>query len=862
MTGGVTYVAPLNVDGSLVATQNTTMPWSMGTPSSPPALAAKVLDLTGNGQADAAGYTPTGYTGTTVPTGTTGTWNVALIGAGSFPDRLQSVTDGNGLTTRWTYTSGNDQTVVSAGPRLAYPTKNVHITTPVVSRMSVDADSSQTAGKTLDTTYKYSGMRTDLRGRGSLGFDTVTSTDVATGIVTATVYSQAFPTIARTVAVTKVGGGVTLHSEATTWATLSTQPGLTILYPYARTQVTTGQDLDGTWLPRTTKQVGTPGGSDGIDAYGSLTAVTTTSVENNGAGDSYQVIQKCTALENRVASQWVLGLCDASTQIASAPSPAAPVTREVSSTFDAFGALQSSTSMPGTSLALTVSYTPDPNVGVPTNIKKTWTDPLDGSVKSPSTALSYDAAWRFPVVVTNALGQSETHGYDAATGQQTSLVDFNHLTTNWKVDAWGRKTEEDRPDGTSSTFAYRRCVDSCGALATHADVVQHWAPGPVQMLAPEESLYDSRGRKLLYRTWNDANTEADTTWGYGDTGDPYTQTLPRYVTDASTGTTTNTLIDILHRPKQVDRTNAQGTGVDTTRYAYSALTTTTTDANVHTRIELLNALGKVKKVTDNNAQSVTYAYDGFGDLLSTTDPVGNVVSMVYDAMGHKISMKDPDLGTWTYVVDAAGHTRQQTDAKSQVAKYTYDLLDRLIQRIETDQEGDWVFDAAANGVGKVAEVYTKNQNGTRDYHRVHQYDALSREKQITVSLDWDYTTLTTYNAYGLPATVTHRRNAIGLTDSTAQVVDALDYNVRGAMSSVVRSGMPAWNLTYDDAAGRVREEMLGNGWVVAHGYNAYTARLETIHTGTTDNGAHDTTPVFQGDTYTYDGVGNLKTRSN
>ena len=893
--GSAIYTAPLNVDGSLVPAENKTMPW-VSIPASTPT--GKGMDVTGDGVGATAGYTPTGYTGTTVPTGNTGTWTVSLMGAGSFPDRLQSVTDGNGLTTRWTYTSGNDSTVVSAGPRLAYPTKNVHITTPVVSKMSVDADSAQTAGKTLDTTYTYSGMRMDLRGRGSLGFDTVKSTDVATGIVTTTQYSQAFPTIARTTAVTKVGGGVTLHSEVSTWVSLSTQSGLNVLYPYVRTRVTTGQDLDGTWLPRTTTQVGTLlGGSDGIDAYGNIANATTTSVENNGAGDTFQVTHQCTLFDNRVGSQWVLGLCKAASQAASLSNPFSVGTRQVSSTFDAFGALQSSTSMPGTALALTTTYALDPNVGVPTSITKAWTDPIDGTVKSPSTTISYDSAWRFPVTVTNALNQVEKHAYDAATGAQTSLIDFNNLTTSWKVDAWGRQTEEDRSDGTYSTFAHRKCVDTCGSLATHVDIAQHWAPGSVQMLAPEETLYDSRGRKLLYRTWNDANTEADTTWSYGDMGDLNTQTLPKYATDAATGTiTTSDLhIDILHRPKQVDRTNAAGTGVDTTKYAYSALTTTTTDANLHTRTELLNALGKVKKVTDNNAQAVTYAYDGFGNLLSTTDPAGNAVRMGYDVMGHKTSMTDPDLGAWTYVVDAAGHTRQQKDAKSQVTTYWYDLLDRLTERLEPDLDSHWTFDAAANGVGMLAESYTWiAATSTKDYRHVYAYDNLSRPSSSTTTLDWDYTQLNTYDGYGHLATVTHRRSAVGaanvatnptgaggatkfvpiaIDDDLTIVIPAkvnvgtgqfglpeiqytLGYNVHGALSSVMRGATTLWTLNAEDAAGRTRLATFGSGLMTATGYNAFTALLETIQTGLS-NGAGGVSASIQSDRYDYDPVGNL-----
>ena len=849
---GGTYLVVFNADGTPGAV-NTSIPWTMA-----PFCMGQILrmDLDGDGINDSLYYTPS-----SLPSSSTGTWTYSLSGSNSFSDRLQSVTDGNGLTTKWTYTSGNDSTVVATGTRGTYPTKSVRISTPVVSKMSVDADSVQTAGKTLDTTYTYSGMRMDGRGRGSLGFDTVKSTDVATGIVTTTQYSQVFPTIASVTSVTKVGGGVTLHSEVSTWASLSTQSGLNVLYPYVRTKVTTGQDLDGTWLPQTTMQVGTSGGTDGIDAYGNITASTTKSVENNGAGDVYQVSSQCTQFENRViSSQWILGLCDAASQSATSPSAGA-ITRQSSSIYDTFGKLTSTTSMPSTGLALTTAYTLDPNTGVPTVVTKTWTDPLGLGGVTPTSSMTYDSNWRFPVAAKNALGQVETYSYDAATGAQTSVIDYNNLTTSWKVDAWGRKTEEDRPDGTYSTLAYRLCVNTCGSYATHVDIAQHWAPGAVQMLAPEETLYDSRGRKLLYRTWNDASTEADITWSYGDMGDLYMQTLPKYASDANTGVTTNSVIDILHRPKQVDSTNAQGTGLNTTRYSYSALTTTITDANLHTRTELLNALGKGKKVTDNNGQTVAYAYDGFGDLLSTTDAAGNVVSMGYDVMGHKTSMHDPDLGAWTYVVDAAGRTRQQTDAKNQVSTYLYDLLNRPTQRIEADQESDWLYDSSAYGVGKIAEAYTKNQSGTRDYDRVHHYDVLSRETQVTLSLDWDYTTLTTYNSYGMPATVTHRRNTIGQTDSTAQVVHTLGYNVRGAVNSVQRDGATVWTLNYDDAAGRKRQETLGNGLVVAHGYNVYTALLESINTGT-DNGTHGATPTVQGDIYTYDPVGNLLTRSS
>lgn len=891
---GTHYVVPLNVDGSLPTVQNTTMPWADNVEANPPpAVGFKSMDLTGSGLAASVGYDPTGYP--SISPSSTGTWNVNLMGSGSFPDRLQSVTDGNGLTTRWTYVSGNDSTVVSAGVRYAYPMKNVHITTPVVSKMSVDADSANTPGRTQDTTYWYSGMRMDLRGRGSLGFDTVKTTDVDTGIVTTTQYSQAFPTIARATSVSKVGGGVTLHGDVTTWASLNTQSalGLNVLYPYVADEVTTGQDLDGTWLPKVTMQV------NGIDGYGNITSATTTTVENNGTGDAYQVTHQCAATDydNRSGTQWVLGLCRNAFQTASALG-ANPITRQVSSVFDAFGALQSSTSMPGTAIALTQSSTFDPNTGLPTLVTKSWTDQLDGAA-SVSTWITYDAAWRFPVTVKNALGQTETHGYDSASGVEISLKDYNNLTTSWKVDAWGRKTEEDRPDGTYSTMGHRKCVDSCGSLATSVDVAQHWGPGAVQMLAPEETLYDSRRRKLLSRTWNDAGAEADTMWTYGDQGDLLSQSLPKYSSDTTTSWTTYSKYDILHRPKQIDRANATGSGVDSTLFTYSALTTITQDANTHTRKQVLNALGKVKTVTDHNSQTVKYAYDGFGDLLTTTDPAGNVVSIAYDAMGHKTSMVDPDLGNWTYVVNAAGQTRQQKDAKNQVTTFWYDLLGRLTKRLEPDLDSRWTYDSAANGVGRLAESYTWiAATSTKDYRQVFGYDSLSRPSWSTTTLDWDYTELDAYDSFGRLATVTHRRSAVGaanvavnptgtgggtkfvpipIDDDLSIVIPVqtnvgsgqfglpeiqytLDYNSRGAVSSVKRGATTLWTLNAQDAGGRTTLATFGNGLMTATGYNTYTASLESIQTGP-NNGSGGVNPTVQSDRYGYDPVGSLLTRS-
>ena len=60
----------------------------------------------------------------------------------------------------------------------------------------------------------------------------------------------------------------------------------------------------------------------------------------------------------------------------------------------------------------------------------------------------YDAQGRFAVTAINAKGHSETRAYDARFGVATQLDGPNALTTTWSHDAFGRKTEEMRADGS------------------------------------------------------------------------------------------------------------------------------------------------------------------------------------------------------------------------------------------------------------------------------------------------------------------------------------------------------------------------------------------------------------------------------
>ncbi len=89
-----------------------------------------------------------------------------------------------------------------------------------------------------------------------------------------------------------------------------------------------------------------------------------------------------------------------------------------------------------------------------------------------------DPQFRYPSTIYDAAHHQTDFTYDPATGQVLASLDVgNHLATSWSYDGFGRKTRVNRPDSTATTWAYRRCVDTCGygGTAKSVTITQNWA---------------------------------------------------------------------------------------------------------------------------------------------------------------------------------------------------------------------------------------------------------------------------------------------------------------------------------------------------------------------------------------------------
>jgi YD repeat-containing protein len=154
------------------------------------------------------------------------------------------------------------------------------------------------------------------------------------------------------------------------------------------------------------------------------------------------------------------------------------------------------------SLKLTTTFTRDAVYGVLQKKTLAWYDPVSASALARDVEVlsGYDARMRWAQQLRNARGHLETHSYDEASGNPLSLTGPNQLSTTWQYDGWGRKTREDRADGSATTWAYRRCSDTCLNQAATVAVTQGWT-GAAQTGVPAESFADRLGRTVLTRSW-------------------------------------------------------------------------------------------------------------------------------------------------------------------------------------------------------------------------------------------------------------------------------------------------------------------------------------------------------------------------
>ncbi len=472
----------------------------------------------------------------------------------------------------------------------------------------------------------------------------------------------------------------------------------------------------------------------------------------------------------------------------------------------------------------------------------------DAVIAPRTTSSTYDVRGQFAVSTTNALGHTETRSFDERFGAVDGLIGPNGLPTTWAYDGFGRKTTETRADGTQTLWSYLNVCDLPNpnitgeryCIASISTGQGRWA----------RTYYDILNRQLAVTHIDFDNTEwvDEKRVTYNALGQAVQSYMPYAWSGVAAAKFATVSYDLLGRPVQ-EGSPVSKDGTRTTKHVYNGLTKTDTTWTGATtlpgqdRITVSNVLGQTVSVTDDKGSVIGYTYDAFGNLIKTTDAAGNITVLTYDARGRKIGMDDPDMGIWSYAYNALGELIRQVDAKKQTVTMTYDKLGRMLARNEPDLTSTWVYDTAANGIGKLTSASTDNK-----YKRTHVYDALGRLSSTSTVIDnvaKPYVTSTTYDGVGRPSVQTY---------PTGYAVKNI-YNAVGTLVQVVNNTIPAkvlWTLNNMDAQGHLLQQTYGNGLVTQQVYDAGMLTRQLAGVGN----------AVQNSSYTYDNLGNLLTRSD
>ncbi|RTL56533.1 MAG: hypothetical protein EKK46_04160, partial [Rhodocyclaceae bacterium] len=247
----------------------------------------QLADMDGDGFPDIVGALSSGTS--VAKTNRTGTADV-----------IGSIAQGTGLMTTVTYGPLTNSSLYTKGTGAVYP--QVELMPPLYVVTSAKLPNALSANYTTYN-YQYGGLRSDLSGRGLLGFNAVKVSQPDTGLISWTRYRQDWPYIGLPMQAEQslpgAGSNGLLKRTTNTYGCLLPQSGGSCsvapgnsYFPYLSQSVETGWDTNGAALPQATT-------TNTFDTYGNATQVAIVT------GDGFS--KNTTNVYSNDTTKWLLG---------------------------------------------------------------------------------------------------------------------------------------------------------------------------------------------------------------------------------------------------------------------------------------------------------------------------------------------------------------------------------------------------------------------------------------------------------------------------------------------------------------------------------------------------------------------------
>ena len=495
------------------------------------------------------------------------------------------------------------------------------------------------------------------------------------------------------------------------------------------------------------------------------------------------------------------------------------------------------------SLMTEARYSYSFNGNLISSITETLSAPNDNNATSRSTTTQYssDYNYKFPTKTINALGYETTAEYDNVFGWRISETDANGLKTVVDNDFFGINSCMTTADGMETATALRWSANHPDAPANAA--YYSWSQNSGEY--PTLTFYHKTGAELRNVTYGFEGEEIYIDKFYDAKGNLSGESLP-YKKSAGIGGVISYSYDELNRLVRTDYPDNSSVSVV---YDGNKTTTTITGKNGETQSssKTYHGNGWLKKSVDTGGNAVCNIYNADGTLHSTyIEGFNDTVLFSYNSARMKTKIDDPDYGIVTYRYNAFGELVAQTSPNNITTSFEYDMLGRITRRSilnETNGEEEvtrWSFENNIDGRKGTLKSVNHNNNNVS-----YQYDNYLRvSKEIETFNNVIYNTTYGYDTYGRKSNILYPSgfeiNYIYNDGGFLCEIDDKDFDL-------------LWRAHTYNANHQLTEFNTGNGLVTNRTYEQNTGRLLEIQTSSANN-------IYQNLRYSYDDFGNFAFR--
>ena len=450
-------------------------------------------------------------------------------------------------------------------------------------------------------------------------------------------------------------------------------------------------------------------------------------------------------------------------------------------------------------------------------------------LKAQTTTYGYDAYYRLCTSETNPLNQTSGTTYNYATGDVLTKTDMNGFVTEYKYDKFGRLYKEIQPNGEEINYT-TEWTNLNGALykqtATNTKIINASA-----------TFVDKYGREVYAEQTGWIGKKLISSKTYNAKGQLAKAILPHYEeeTELYTEYEYNDVLGRVTKEKTFD-----GKQVLTTDYGYTATTTTITPPDAtQKKTEVRDQHGLVVERTDAGG-IISYTYNAAGQPLTIISN-GSKTEIEYNDYGNQKLLKDPNAGNISFSYYAGGLLETQTNAKGDITKMVYDDYGRLDTKTVTEKATNIItvtkhkYVPSGNGTGQIETIELKEE-GNLIHKQTFGYN--NHHQPQTVTDEYDNQTVTfsnTYDALWRPAT----------SISPSGLITTNRYNEYGDLDAILCDNSIIWEGKEQNSKGQFSKFNLGNGLSTVMKYSD-RGEVENIKTRRTNSQLY-----IQNNIYTY-----------